>query len=182
MFFLLPSPLSPDCMRDTCLPASRPFSPLSAIPPSPCVTAPLLFPTHKDLHRMELRRHSYNYSDNNHRIRTKDPKEEIHCTFFAIFFFCYVFSEEGYIWSEKQKNKNCIKNRKDLRAVIKSCKKSDFSCNAISFSGESCVMANKLNFSSCAFALGQTLIFTFFSNLFTYTYIVFNYRMESVVI
>lgn len=80
-FFFLPatlSPLSPDCMRDTCLPPV-PSAPLSAIPPPPRVPAPLLFPTHKDLHRMELRSHSYNYSNNNNKTRTKDLKEEILC-------------------------------------------------------------------------------------------------------
>lgn len=73
------------------------------------MTAPLLFPTHKDLHRMELRRHSYNYSDNNHRIRTKDLKEEIHCTFFAIFFFATSLVRKDIFDLKNKKTKTVLK-------------------------------------------------------------------------
>ncbi|CAB1419923.1 unnamed protein product [Pleuronectes platessa] len=61
-------------------------NPLIRHPTTPSVPAPMILPTHKDLHRMELRSHSYNYSNNNNKTRTKDLKEEILCSsrcFFA---------------------------------------------------------------------------------------------------
>ncbi|TNN35219.1 hypothetical protein EYF80_054614 [Liparis tanakae] len=39
----------------------------------------------KDLHRMELRSHRYNYGNNDNTTRTEDLEEEILCSSSAIF-------------------------------------------------------------------------------------------------
>lgn len=138
-FSLLPSfPLSPDCMRDTCLPASRPLQPPCPPshhhPPSKCACSPAPLPSLQGPSQDGAAHSQLQLQQQQNKTRTKDLKEEILCSSSAIFFIFFFASslERRDMFDLSKLYSACAtvvfdrKIEKEFSTVVKSLKQKGF--------------------------------------------------------